>query len=90
MTLWALDRTTFRSMVMGQAINKRSKHSKFLEGVKLLSTLDSVGARNSYRQHGRSVAVVARKQQPPRTATCAIILLRRDMALYNSYILVNL
>lgn len=39
MTLWALDRTTFRSMVMGQAISKRSKHSKFLEGVKLLSTL---------------------------------------------------
>ena len=39
MTVWALDRTTFRSMVMGQAISKRSKHSKFLEGVKLLSTL---------------------------------------------------
>ncbi len=39
MTLWALDRTTFRSMVMGQAMSKRSKHSKFLEGVKLLSTL---------------------------------------------------
>ena len=38
-TLWALDRATFRSMVMGQAMSKRSKHSKFLEGVKLLSTL---------------------------------------------------
>eukprot|EP01047_Picozoa_sp_COSAG01_P029262 COSAG01_NODE_2000_length_8686_cov_3.000116_6_plen_243_part_00 len=37
--LWAVDRTTFRTLVMGVAIAKRSKHSTYLEGVQLLSTL---------------------------------------------------
>ena len=37
--LWAVDRTTFRTLVMGVAMAKRSKHSSYLEGVELLSTL---------------------------------------------------
>jgi cAMP-dependent protein kinase regulator len=37
--LWAVDRLTFRTLVMGVAINQRAKRSTYLEGVELLSTL---------------------------------------------------
>lgn len=37
--LWAVDRTTFRTLVMGLAVRKRAQRSEYLMGVQLLSTL---------------------------------------------------
>ena len=39
MSLWAVDRTTFRTLVMNLAVKKRAQRSTYLEGVSLLSTL---------------------------------------------------
>jgi len=39
-TLWALDRVTFRRIIMDSAFQRRRLYEEFLEGVPLLSTLD--------------------------------------------------
>jgi cAMP-dependent protein kinase regulator len=40
-TLWALDRVTFRRILMDSTFQRRRLYEEFLEGVPLLSTLDS-------------------------------------------------
>ena len=53
--LWAVDRVTFRTLVMGLAVKKRAQRSAYLEGVELLSTLTQSCEGISCCHNGRHI-----------------------------------
>lgn len=55
-SLWAMDRTTFRRIVLKSAFKKRQMYERLLESVPMLKTLEvsSSPGRSEVYQHGMS------------------------------------